>query len=386
MNVQHPDARSKHEWAVAKDVIIRDFAPVFLKALSRIGDVTIIDAYAGPGKYEDGSIGSPLIFLEEANKLYKQRLLSIRTNFIFIEREEEYLNILRKAITELTKDSRIGIDIRYGDADKLLPDIFQEIESESQNPVFLYLDPWGLKGIRKDIVIEFLKLRRKRRPVEILLRFPPLDVIRFYRNPQLGQNWIAKILGENWQDIKTETLLRHNFRDKAFELATGYKNRLLELIPDRFLYSVTIPVEGRHLYFMVFFSEHPFGAFKMNDAMVSAWRKHVETDRSYAGTIFGGAEAYSRLSLTGEEEKYLLETIQKHKRIKVHELVALLTSSRNSPIFVREPRGLKQIGIIKPNINALKQILDRLKEKGTIKFEKGAKDWTKGTIILCSYK
>jgi len=74
MNLQHPDSRSTRDWAYVKDRIIESYIPVYISAMVKRKKVPLmIDAFAGPGKYQDGSEGSPLIMINTAFETLKRQ-------------------------------------------------------------------------------------------------------------------------------------------------------------------------------------------------------------------------------------------------------------------------------------------------------------------------
>ena len=58
----HPFFKEKREWSKVKDRIVRDYVTCYLKTITyRRRPIIIVDAFAGPGRFEDGADGSPLI-------------------------------------------------------------------------------------------------------------------------------------------------------------------------------------------------------------------------------------------------------------------------------------------------------------------------------------
>ena len=115
--------------------------------------IAYIDLFAGPGRYSDGTISTPLLVLENAiqdNRLC-QRLVTI-----FNDKDERNTNSLLSAIKELP-----GIETL-----KYPPKVFtQEVGEEIVNmfeemqliPILFFVDPWGYKGLSLRLVNSVLK-------------------------------------------------------------------------------------------------------------------------------------------------------------------------------------------------------------------------------------
>ncbi len=73
----------KRPWSLIKDQILRDYMPAYLNKVKKLRrPIVLIDGYAGPGKFEDGEPGSPLIICSNAEKhakgLYSAHFFNIK--------------------------------------------------------------------------------------------------------------------------------------------------------------------------------------------------------------------------------------------------------------------------------------------------------------------
>jgi three-Cys-motif partner protein len=94
-----------------------------------------LDGYAGAGRYDDGSPGSPLLFMQAAQSMKNLRTVTA----VFVEADE--VNYQR--LTELLGETAPP-DARYntlpGDLGQHLPGIMREATGAA---LFAFLDPFG---------------------------------------------------------------------------------------------------------------------------------------------------------------------------------------------------------------------------------------------------
>ncbi len=287
----HPDHRSNRDRALFKDAILKKYLPVLFNALTKNHILIYLDAFAGPGSYEDGSLGSPLLaiktfvdFTKKMNSPSRKQELIRRILFRFLERDKRYFDNLSLSINKYMNKveeifSNLDVKCYCEDALEALKEGIKElhkIDERNHIAIFVYLDPWGLKGIDKDIVLEFLKLRNvKGFPVELLLRFPPYLVVRFYNNSAMGPEWIETILGLNRHGLE-EILSQYEEKEEKWENILKHYLKVMKKIYDSetggSLYYTAVETLGSgQFYYMIFFTEHPYGLLKMNRAMTQTF-------------------------------------------------------------------------------------------------------------------
>jgi len=145
---------------VKADIVSKYFdawAKVMIRTQNKQPDaeklIGYMDFFAGPGRYDDGTPSTPLLVLEKAiqDEAMRERLITI-----FTDRNEDYANSLRTAISELP-----GIDTlkhtpgvyhaEVGD------DIVKALEQSRRVPTLFFLDPWGFKGVSLKLISASIK-------------------------------------------------------------------------------------------------------------------------------------------------------------------------------------------------------------------------------------
>lgn len=117
---------------------------------NRIG---YVDLFAGPGRYKDGAISTPLRVLQKAleKPLYAERLLTI-----FNDKDDTNVRSLEDAISNLPGIDRLKNKPQIWNeevGDKIALD-FARINTI---PMLAFIDPWGYKGLTLNLVNSFLK-------------------------------------------------------------------------------------------------------------------------------------------------------------------------------------------------------------------------------------
>jgi len=115
--------------------------------------IAYIDLFAGPGRYEDGTLSTPLLVLEKAiaHPDLRERLVTI-----FNDKDEQNTASLEKAIGELPGiESLKHQPSVYGH--EVGDEIVKMFEQMTLVPTLFFVDPWGYKGLSLRLVNSVLK-------------------------------------------------------------------------------------------------------------------------------------------------------------------------------------------------------------------------------------
>jgi len=136
---------AKYFWAWAKVV-----TPTTKKRGNRIA---YIDLFAGPGRYEDGTLSTPLLVLKKAIEDPDMREMLVT---LFNDRDAANVGKLKTAI-----DALPGIDTL-----KYKPQVSNDVVGEeiakifagiNLVPTFFFVDPWGYKGLSLRLINSVLQ-------------------------------------------------------------------------------------------------------------------------------------------------------------------------------------------------------------------------------------
>jgi spore photoproduct lyase len=278
--------KGKRPWSKIKDAVLKDYLPPYLQKVAKLGHrIILVDAFAGPGIFEDeqdeNRLGSPLIILQNAEKYVPGKYFAIFGNS---NKDHD------KRLKESIKKNRSSIAI-LGTAQELLDEIKNLLTNQT---LFIYLDPFGLKDLDFSMIEPFLK-RGISYSTEILINMS-MPTLHRLATRKLQQNGIqttrsirfnqllTKVLGgDYWKGIMRDESLSSEV--KEIRVMEKYRELLKEYLP----YTGSCPArekKGKRVkYFITFCSRHPHAMHLMNDAMCKAYFGYMH-ERVYGDTIF----------------------------------------------------------------------------------------------------
>ena len=277
----------KRPWSKIKDQVLGSYMTPYLAKVSKLGrPILVVDAFAGPGKFEDGTDGSPLIICQSAEKQIPNQYQAM-----FVNRDKDHHQKLSETLEPFVRANK-AVAI-FGTAESLLERLSGQLTNQT---VFLYLDPFNLRGWDFSTIEPFLS-RDKRFSTEIVinLSIPAIHRLAARKTLRDGRrasgivvsfhNKLTKVLGgDYWKDILwSET---GSADDRAENLMALYRRRLQQAgLP----YVGSCPVREREdstlKYYITLCSRHPDALLLMNDIMCRAYNKQTY-DAMYAGTLF----------------------------------------------------------------------------------------------------
>ena len=242
-------------------ILRRFLAPWAAKVgtLARRGNRVIwyVDGFAGRGKYDDGSDGSPLLGLQEAKRLRDADRDYTLASY-FVETNPLNWTALERLISPFRAD---GLKIRNerGEFSNLVGDINQ---ATAGSPILLFVDPFGLKPL---VYSQFRQILGRRSPIDLILTFQHTAVPRLARNhPDL----VSRAIGTDawlrgWEQLNGSVeQAEHVLRFFASNLRTD----------GAFFNVVSYPIREQigkaPRYYLMFASRH-YDAFELwNDQVV----------------------------------------------------------------------------------------------------------------------
>jgi len=136
---------AKYFWAWAKVV-----TPTAKQHENRIA---YIDLFAGPGRYEDGTLSTPLMILTKAIEDEDMREMLVA---VFNDKDPENVGKLNAAIHALPGIERLKYTPRINNTE-VGNRIVRKFQKMKFIPTFFFIDPWGYKGLSLGLINSVLK-------------------------------------------------------------------------------------------------------------------------------------------------------------------------------------------------------------------------------------
>lgn len=339
----------KRTWSLIKDEVLSSYLPAYIAKVAHLGKpILLIDGYAGPGAFADdeNSLGSPSIICNAAESYAKGQYAAV-----FVNHNEEHHNQLSELI-EQNGWSQNAIPL-LGDSSTLISQVSHLLNDYT---VFLYLDPFGLKGCEFSGLLPFLE-RPNKYSTEIVFNISMpithrLAAANSVNEGSLDQRIIsyhARMTevfgGDYWKDIYFSN---RSAEEKEYTLVQKY----LELISNYLPITGACPVRekpgARVKYYIVFASRHIDSMLLMNDIMCKAYfgamHKAIFQDTLFANTDWKEQREQKEL------EKIIVSTVTQFPglpRARIWEIIVKGHFMRfTSSEFKKVANELRKSGII----------------------------------------
>lgn len=237
------------------------------KQVSSKGELRVFDAFAGPGIYENGEPGSPILAIETI--LDHQAKLECPVRLTFIEESSERCDVLRQQVA--IRQDRIdacesicSVKCFDGDCIVLIDRWIDDIENKSSKlgPAFFFLDQFGYSKVP----MRMIKKIMRHEMCECLLF---LNWSKFGRFISDRTKWPAldtTFGGDDWK-----AALKVPSQDLARTIQLIYKNALQQKADVKYVWHFAMCDERNQLAHWLFFcTNNLYGLEQMKKAMLRA--------------------------------------------------------------------------------------------------------------------
>ncbi len=267
-----PDNLTAASWALAPHTAAKlDILGAYLRAwfpiLSRgrnFDRIIYIDGFAGPGRYQHGEDGSPIVALKAALGALNGQV-QLPFEFHFVERRRRMVAALRANIAHLREHRIIPSNVEvYVHGGLLFEDAYQQhirprLMAHPRAPAFALVDPFGWTGLPMQILTDLM-----RRPsTEVLVNFMFEEINRFLNHSDQHDNFDELSACPDWrQGYELAGATRKKF------IHDLYRDQLHRAAGARYVRSFEMR-NARNVsdYFLYFASNNRLGLAKMKEAM-----------------------------------------------------------------------------------------------------------------------
>ena len=294
--------KEKRHWSERKDEILKCYLTPYIAKVSRKKPpMIVIDAFAGPGYFEDGNQGSPVIIANVISDALS-RNSQIQIRLLCIEKIKSLFDKLMNVVNKYQ-----FAEAYQGTFEYYLPEI---AEYAKRNTIFLYVDPFTVEGLNwNEMDRVFEHVDKSKMSIEILLNFNAATFVRralsalalnvpecdpsvedfeeidipIESPPTIGK--LNEILGGDWwqQILKDKFTFPEQVERLTQELCKKLSTRFNEVCYHgiKALPHHTVPK-----YYLIFASPHPDALVLMNDQMVKSQRTLADLAKPIEPTLF----------------------------------------------------------------------------------------------------
>ncbi|UGQ15605.1 three-Cys-motif partner protein TcmP [Yinghuangia sp. ASG 101] len=224
--------------------------------------VTLLDAFAGPGRYEGGEEGSPVFTLDRLlhhTARDRMRLSRDRVQLIFVEKDRaRYKHLLGELESRFgsLESLPVRVEVRHGEAGRDSGALLTELNAWG-HPILAIFDSWG----NVNVPLTLMRQIAQNPSSEVITTFGPNW---FSRRDQLDSDVLDAVFGgrEHWTPAEAEQrpderwrVWLHTYRESLHRAGFPYR-----------LQFEVVPKTGQPLY-LVFGTGHEKGVDAMKDAM-----------------------------------------------------------------------------------------------------------------------
>ena len=286
--------RAKHE-------ILRRYLDAWLPIMTTYnGRIIYLDGFAGPGKYEGGEFGSPIIAIDRFLNHPYAAMRNKEVLFLFIEQNHDRYEYLKELLAQRTLPATAKYHIYEGNFDETLTGLLKQLEDQQSQlaPTFAFIDPFGFSHTPIQTVTRLMRHPK----CEVLITFMYEEINRFldaeYTN-KVAQ-YDALFGTTEWRTITQTAVTSLERRNKLHNL---YQDRLKQVANIRYVRSFCMRNQRNATDYLLFFGTNSLrGMEKMKQAM---WK--VDPSGTYEFSDF--SNPYQPLLLSHLDNSVLQRTL-----------------------------------------------------------------------------
>lgn len=247
----------------AKHRVLTDYLDAWIPILAHNGatDLILIDAFAGPGTYEGGEKGSPLLMLDAFLRREDRSRLGVTAHYFFIEGDKRRAEALRGELDKRTQPTDATWEVIEGDYEAEFPRLLQHIDQawpKERPPMFAFVDPFGAEQNKQQLASQLLEL-----PQCELLMFVPIGTFaRLITSTDLDETLDNLYETSEWRQAREMP----DLRDRMAHLVDLLRVQLGRSCKWVRAFEIT-PLGKGTSYFLFFGTNSKLGLTRMKDAM-----------------------------------------------------------------------------------------------------------------------
>jgi three-Cys-motif partner protein len=259
----------------AKHLLLKRYLDAWFPILGKYNKrLNYFDGFAGPGIYDTGEEGSPIIAIKSALESVRRNsfLRGTEFNFIFVEASEANRFSLEESLKSIDTPDEFGIHVIGDTFREAIADILRHFQSTDQYlaPTFAFVDPFGFKGIPLTSLASVLSHPK----CEIFVNIMVDHINRFLEHPD---DTIVSHFPETFgtDDVLNIPKMASNRKEAILDL---YKEQLKQHAKYVGQFGMK-NIRHRTLYSLFFASNSDKGFRKMKEAM---WSVDTQSGKEFS--------------------------------------------------------------------------------------------------------
>jgi three-Cys-motif partner protein len=260
---------------LVKHAILKRYLDAWIPILSRQArrvkranqEILFIDGFAGPGEYENGEPGSPVIALTAALQHSVDFPVPIR--FLFIEGDQERFErlqiVLERYRKQLQESTAVRLSVpRQGECNAVLNEMLDQQERLGTHfgPALAFLDQFGYSAVSMQLI-------------QRVLAFPQCEVFSYLdyhgMNRWIGDPSKAVSFDRAWGGSEWREAINLSESDRRVRLLGSYKNALRTRAKVKYVCDFSMfDKNNKPLYWLIFSTNNLRGLEEMKRAMWKA--------------------------------------------------------------------------------------------------------------------
>lgn len=236
------------------------------------GRVLYIDGFAGPGIYENGEPGSPLIALDAA--IAQIAHVGGEMHFLFVEADKDRFEHLERQLATRTLPAQLRVHAVHGRFDETLRSVVDTLNASGKQlvPTFAFVDPFGFSHTPMSVIRSIMRNPR----CEVLITFMYEEINRFLSHTDHPATFDELFGGGEWRECLRlggsagrERCIRERYHSSlaspGIRYVRAFKMRNRENRTDYFLFFGTNNLTGLSKMKEAMWGVDPEGRFEFSD-------------------------------------------------------------------------------------------------------------------------
>lgn len=240
----------------------------------RNGRILFVDGFAGPGEYEGGEEGSPLVAMRVLSEHSASSKINAEVGFAFIEQDAARARHLEKLVTQWQSrlPTTARVEVFRSSFDVSMKKVLDDLDEQGKRmaPAFVMIDPFGVKGMPMEVIQRILANPK----CEVYVSFMWESMNRFVSQPEFEAPLTELFGTDEWEEGKE---LTGDQRKDFFH--TLYRRQLKKAGASQVVHFHLF--KGDRLKYSIFFGTgHTKGSDRMKKAI---WKVAPFGDFSFRG-------------------------------------------------------------------------------------------------------